>query len=284
MRLRRPLMCCALFGVAVLLTGCGRMNAFVMNDLGHRHYKAGNMAAARQYFHMAAADNPENADYVHNLATAMRKQGQQAQAEDLYRKAIDINPMHQPSYHGLASMLQEQGRGGEAKTWLAMWAETQPYLAEPHIELAWLNREMGNIGESENNLRQALQVDPSNATALAHLGQNYQDQGRSTEALAMYRRSLYQNWHQPDVQSRVARVQAPAQPRWTATPTMAAHPNHLMVQQTYSNPSAVTLLPPIPTGGTASSSQPVQLGSPITMADPAHADDRVGSLPVVEAH
>jgi len=283
MRFRRPFILCALTGMSLLMSGCGRMNAFVMNDLGHRNYKAGNYSAAQRYFQMASFDNPDSADYIHNLATAMRKQGQNAQAETLFRQAINKDPMHQPSYHGLASVLKDQGRAPEAKDVLAMWAETQPYIAEPQIELAWLNRETGNLGESEENLRQALKIEPTNSTALAHLGQVYQDQGRGNEALAMYRRSLYQNWYQPQVQSRVATLGTTGAPGWAPTQTFAAQPGPVIVQQPTAT-QAVTLMPPIPTGATASSaSQPVQLGAPITSADPAHSDERVGLTPVVEA-
>jgi Tfp pilus assembly protein PilF len=233
---------------------------------------------------MAAMDAPHNANYSHNLGVAMLKQGQPAEAEQLFRHTLEIDPMHQPAYHSLASLLKEQNRHGEAQEMLITWAETQPYLAEPHVELAWMNRETGNHAQAEEHLRQALKVEPSNATALAHLGQVYDDQGRSSEAVAMYRRSLYQDWNQHDVKGRVAtltgqRTRHPypsgasvAAPRYSAapaygTPQFAALPPtpqfaqpQFAAQQTWTptqptpviasapqqSGQVITLLPPIP--------------------------------------
>lgn len=194
----------SLLCLCFLATGCNRTSGFLHNDLGQRAFKKGNHAEAARHFRMAAADAPHNANYAHNLGVAMLKQGNPGQAEQLFRHALEVDPMHQPSYHSLASLLKEQNRHEEATAMLTEWSETQPYLAEPHVELAWMNRETGNHLAAEQHLRQALRVDPSNATALAHLGQVYDDQGRSGEALAMYRRSLYQDWNQHRVKSRVA--------------------------------------------------------------------------------
>jgi len=146
-----------------------------------------------------------------------------------------------------------------------------------------MNRETGNHSAAEDNLRQALKVEPSNATALAHLGQVYDDQGRSSEAVAMYRRSLYQDWNQHDVKGRVAsltgqRTRHPypsgaqqAAPRYAAAPTYGVShfaalpptqqiPQPQFAQQTWTPTQQtpvialapqqpgqpVTLLPPVP--------------------------------------
>jgi len=200
--------------------------------------------------------------------------------------------MYQPSYHSLAKLLKEQGRIGEAQELMTAWADTQPYIPEPQIELAWLNRETGNHAASEENLRQALQIDPANSTALAHLGQVYQDQGRSSEAVAMYRRSLYQNWYQPDVKSRVATLGG------TTAPIPAVQPaSQFAYAPTFVNGQPIVAQGPQPAFANYMTSQPtVARSSPIIMhqahptvagtgnTDPAHADQRFTSLPTVNAH
>lgn len=292
MFLTRVMTCAIIASLVSTLTGCGAPNGFVHNAMGTRNFKAGNYAEASRYFRMAAADNPRKPDYLHNVGTAMWKQGNTAGAEQVYRQVLDLDPMHQPAYHSLAMLLKEQGRIGEAQDLMTAWAETQPYIPEPRIELAWLNRELGNHAASEENLRQALQIDPSNSTALAHLGQVYQDQGRSSEAVAMYRRSLYQNWYQPDVKSRVATLGGTTNPvpaPQSAT-RFAQSPTFVSGQPILAQGPQPTIASYPPTQPAVARTPPIILHQPdpslagIGNADPAHADQRFTALPTVTAH
>ena len=271
--------------LAVAMTGCGMMNAQSRNALGKHQFKKGNYAEAARHFNMAAIDDPQNADYLQNLATAYWKVGNPQQAEQYYRQALNVDPMHQQSYHSLARLMNSQGRNGEAASLLAMWSDTQPYIAEPKIELAWLNREMGNHVAAEQNLRQALQIEPANATALAHLGQVFQDQGRHGEAVAMYQRSLYQDFRQPEVKSRIASLtgsqHAIGRPSvFAGTPTVVA-----------SQPVAAPVVAWVPSGTTnIGTAQQWPVHEPqwaSADADPAHPAPQVAAGhngPIVDAH
>lgn len=268
---------CALALGLTLLPGCSRSSSFLNNQAGTRHFRSGNFAEASRYFRMAAAENPTNADYLHNLGSSLWKQGDIVQAEQVFRRAINVDPTHQPSHHSLARMLKENGRVAEAHNLLTAWAESQPYVPEAHIELAWLNRETGNHAAAEENLRRALKADPSNATALAHLGQVYQDQGRSGEAVAMYRRSLYQNYHQPHVKSRVAQLSGPGWQK-TSPATPAPGSPTVMAQAPAAQP-LVTLMPPVPVQQIARPT--VQPGQQITTVP---TSPQLTGIPVVAPH
>ena len=301
----------SLLCLCVLVTGCSRTSGFLHNDLGQRAFQKGNHAEAARQFRMAATDAPQNADYAHNLGVAMYKQGQPVQAEQLFRHALEVEPMHQPSYHSLASLMKDQNRNAEVVEMLTEWSQTQPYLAAPQIELAWMNRETGDYAQAEQNLRQALKIEPANATALAHLGQVYDDQGRPSEAVAMYRRSLYQDWNQHDVKGRVAtltgqptrhpytsRQHQTRVPQLSALPVYYPSQSVAIAQPQFPQPQVtdsaqgwtgtvprqepqITLLPPIPEQ---------QQGSPVfesgkSASPPGQTDQRISlAMPLVEAH
>jgi tetratricopeptide (TPR) repeat protein len=194
-------------------------------------------------------------------------------------------------------LLNAQGRSAEAFDLLQSWNDTQPYNPESHVELAWLQRETGNLSAAENTLQQALQVDPTHPLATAHLGQLYQDAGQTDRAAALYQKSLYSNWFQPDVKSRLAALQgsttAGRQSAYaTAVPPYAQHP---ATAARYGQAQQVARMYPLPTysqvGGTVVASQPAvvmspqaQLGSPMINGDPAHVPQLSSDLPVVQPH
>ncbi|MCA9064054.1 MAG: tetratricopeptide repeat protein [Planctomycetaceae bacterium] len=176
----------------------------MMNRSGQAYYEQGNYQAAATEFQAAVMNAPGNPDYLANLARTRFRMGDAAGAEQMYRQALTVSPAHQPSYHGLSELMVAQGRTPEAAALLQTWASTQPYSPEAHVELAWAQNEMGQRQAAVQSLQQALAINPQHATALAQMGQIYQDSGQPEYAVAMYQKSLQADWNQPDVQSRMA--------------------------------------------------------------------------------
>jgi len=273
-----------LSGVAALICGCNSTSGYFANQSGSSQYRRGDFAAASVEFQRAVADDPNNADYVHNLAKSLKKQGRVVEAEQTYRQAMNLDPGHQPSYHSLAVMLNEQGRGGESMAMMQTWVDSQPKSAAAHIEMGWLQRQTGNVIASEESLRRALEVQPNHPIALAHMGQLYEESGQVDRAAGMYRRSLHNHWYQPEVQSKVAAIRG-SQPQYGssvfATQTVAyGAPMYGMGSTTIPSGSAHTYhygthaMAPIgsshamiATPGYSPSSSAAAHG-----ADPAHAD------------
>jgi Tfp pilus assembly protein PilF len=289
-------------GVVTVFCGCNGMNGYVNNKTGAALYRQGNYAMARDEFQRAVANDPYNADYYHNLATAMRKEGDLAGAEKNYRQAVSLDPAHQPAYHSLATLLKDQNRSVEASNMLQAWADTQPYSAAANVELGWFRRETGDLAGAEQALVQALRTSPNNHYAANQLAQVYGDMGQPDRALAMYQRSLYSQWYQPQVQSRVATLkrtnpQAASDPMLAMlAPSSTAMPATTVA--TFGPSQQVVASYPLPTvqqsawapyGGapvtvqTIQPVQPVQLGMPLD-ADPAHATQLSSDLPVEQPH
>ena len=230
---------CVVILFAFNAVGCHTMGGYAANSSGMGYYDQGNYTAAATEFQQAMLANPSNPDYVANYAKVRMKLGDAHGAEQLYRQALRIAPSHQPAYHGLAETMIAEGRSEQAASLLTTWAATQPYVPESHIELAWIQREMGQTDAAAQSLQKALQLNPNHSTALAHLGQYYEESGHPDQAVAIYQRSLQSDWNQPEVHSRMA---AASQSAGLASPMAATamargvHPYNVARQQTAFGP------------------------------------------------
>lgn len=213
--IRRPSARAALATLVALAAGCNQMNSQALNSEGVRLYQLGNYQQASEQFQRAIATNPKSATGYYNLAASLHKTGKLAgrqedlaQAERLYNQCLEYDPNCAECYRGLAVLLSETGRTDASFRLLEGWAARSPQLADPRIELARLLEEQNNVEQASSRLVEALAIDPHNARALTALGRLREVSGDRAQALANYQRSLSVNRFQPEIQTRVAALQA----------------------------------------------------------------------------
>jgi len=195
-------------------SGC-QWAANSQNVTGVDYFQEGNYAAALQQFQLAIQTDPNDADSYYNVAATYHRIGKLShspadlqQAETYYHLCLDRNPDQRDCYRGLAVLLVEQGRGTDAFSLLQQWTVHSPSSPEPRIELARLFEELGDRNTAAAHLQEAIALQPNNYRALAALGHLKEESGDTGQALAIYQRSLAANQFQPQVEARVAMLQA----------------------------------------------------------------------------
>lgn len=195
--------------------GCNQVTSQSLNSEGVRLFQNGNYPQAAERFQRAIASDPKSGNSYYNLASALHKSGKLynretdlRQAEQLYNQCLDYGHNHGECYRGLAVLLCETGREDAAFRLLEGWAARSPELADPRIELARLLEETNNTQQATSRLVEALTIDPNNSRALTALGRLREQAGDRAQALANYQRSLAINRFQPEIETRVAALQA----------------------------------------------------------------------------
>jgi len=212
----KKILSASLLSVCLLAAaGCSNITNQALNSDGVRLYQNGNYVQAAEQFQKAIASNPKNADGYYNLASAMHKNGKLynrpedlLQAEQLYNQCLEHDPDHAECYRGLAVLLSETQRQDASFRLLEGWASRNPAIAEPRIELARLLEETNNLPQASARLVEALAIDPHNSRALTALGRLRELSGDTRQALANYQRSLSINRFQPNLNARIASLQA----------------------------------------------------------------------------
>jgi tetratricopeptide (TPR) repeat protein len=240
---RHAAACCSQLRPAIWLVavvgGCSQMNSQSLNSEGVRLYQSGSYQAAATKFEQAIANDPRSATSYYNLAAAMHQNAvvtnrpqDLAQAERLYNQCLEYDPNNADCYRGLAVLLTQTNRPDAASRLLQGWAQRSPGLADPHVEMARLLEESNRADQATSELVTALSIDPYNARALAALGRLREKAGDPAQALANYQRSLAVNRFQPDIQARVAALQASGVAGLPVAPGAPGVPPTRTVQQT----------------------------------------------------
>lgn len=150
----------------------------------------GNMQQAMLAYQQALKQAPKY-DMAHlKLGMALQGLNRPKEAETAYKAAITNNSKLALAYNNLA-WLAADGRTNlaQAEQWAKKAVELAPLVADFHDTLGWVYHAQARHAEAEKPLKKAIQLQAS-PQFLYHLGLVYQKQGKNTEAVDAYTRSL----------------------------------------------------------------------------------------------
>jgi tetratricopeptide (TPR) repeat protein len=204
----------------VAALGCGSLGVSMKNAEGVRFYEQGRYDQAALTFQEAAAMEPGDEEAKYNLATTYHKlsnihESDAEQAIEYRQAAIDgyLACLAQDSNNayarrGITVLMLEEGRIDEAERQLLDWSTAEPYSPEPEIQLARLYFETERYEQAMEQLVRANAIDNQNPRVYAAMGQIYELEGNSLQALYNYRRSLERKSQQPDLITRIRAIEA----------------------------------------------------------------------------
>jgi Tfp pilus assembly protein PilF len=166
-----------------------RPYAATLNDMGLLRSSQKRYDEAISYFEQAMQLRPNYVDPYKNLAVAYAEMGRSAGAEREFRKAVELAPLNSGVRDAYGHFLLDQSRPAEAQEQFAASAENDPN-ADAYSNLGDLLLYGGNIEKARAAYRAAIALNAFDNRA--HLGLATLDEqaGRTADALAEYRASL----------------------------------------------------------------------------------------------
>jgi type IV pilus assembly protein PilF len=173
----------------------GRRSALAAHDqvvMARQRLGEGKLAEARSHARAALEIDPGSEAAHTILALEAQARGDQAAAGGHYRKAAELGPGRGYTLNNYGSWLCAEGRHAESLAWFDRALATPGY-ASPASALANAGACAARAGEdarAERDLRRALDVDPTNAVALAAMAEVSYRGGRMLDARAFVERRL----------------------------------------------------------------------------------------------
>jgi tetratricopeptide (TPR) repeat protein len=129
-------------------------------------------------------------------ATVLDHDKNYALAEDEYKKALAIDPRNATVLNDYGYMLADQGvRLQEALGMIQKAVRLDPQNGSYLDSLGWVYYRLGQYGPAEENLHQAIDRQPTDASIHDHLGEVYEKTGRLKLAVDQWERSMTEFAH-----------------------------------------------------------------------------------------
>lgn len=204
--------------LAFLAGGCPEaMTYWKKPEPAREHYQAGaslakqgRLEAAKIELAEAIKANPNLPDAHACLGDIHRKQKQYARARDSYIQACQLDPYAFRPHYNLGvtyQLLAAQAAMGDQANQLLRQA-IQVYLRaititpddyEANLNLSACYHQLGRYEQAEQHCRKALSIRPHSAAAWCNLGIICDAQGKSSEAILAFNKSLEFDTNQPRI-------------------------------------------------------------------------------------
>lgn len=138
-----------------------------------RELQAGQIEAATRETQAALKLDPKSVDALTVMAVIEDRRGRSAQAGELYKRAAELAPKQGMVQNNYGTWLCGAGHAAESLVWFDR-AIRSPDYRTPAVALANAGNcalSSGQAERAERDLRQALALDPRNATALGALAE-----------------------------------------------------------------------------------------------------------------
>lgn len=149
-----------------------------------------NYPEAETALRKAVKADPQNAEYICNLASSILKQERIDEAIQLYEEAIKYNPEHKEARIGLANALHEKGDPEASITYFEDAVKRAPDAPGPLSHLGKALIDAKKHKEAVATLFKALELQINFAPAHTNLGIAFQGMNMLDEALECHKTSL----------------------------------------------------------------------------------------------
>ncbi|MFM7346517.1 MAG: tetratricopeptide repeat protein [Tagaea sp.] len=157
---------------------------------GFERHRAGDAAAALDFYGRALAIDPAEVDATHLSGMALRALGRLDEALVFLDRACALRPRDAVFHANRAASLLDAARPAEARDAARTAAGLDPAHAPAWINLAAAEAALGDEAAAEASYRRALALAPGSADARNNLANLLQRRGDVAEALAHYEAAI----------------------------------------------------------------------------------------------
>ena len=168
-------------------------HADALGLLGTAMFQSGRADEAIELLRRAITLNPNSALHHSNLGMALASQKQYPLAIEALERALSLRPDFPEALNNLGNALNESGSPREAVGPYQRAIALRPDFAQAHDNLGHALLALGRVDEAIRSYGRAIELMPSLAKARLHLGNAHYQKGETQEAMAVYR-VLLENW------------------------------------------------------------------------------------------